>query len=321
MIDKTVKIYIDLRNFNDTWLCRISELAMVVPFIDKERRDKFINQDDPLERRTPLLQELINQAHKYFTPATIEEADIALLPFKYGDSNPTEYFNLARKFDKKIIAFFNDDFTEPIQLPDEVVLFRTSLYRSRRKLNEYAMPTFSGDFYTGLIQASEKPSISFCGGVTSPIRMKCIERLRDSELINNDFIIRNGFWAKGVPKETAIKEFHNSINSSLYGFCCRGAGNFSFRLGEILSHGRIPVVIDTDCVFPYSDSINWNDYAVVVPEWDIDNIVNRILDHYDSLTNEEILDWQSKNREIWKSHFTPLGFCKQLSQFITERIL
>ena len=40
-------------------------------------------------------------------------------------------------------------------------------------------------------------------------------------------------------------------NDNLYGLCVRGFGNFSFRLGETLMMGRIPILIDTECILPF----------------------------------------------------------------------
>jgi hypothetical protein len=52
----------------------------------------------------------------------------------------------------------------------------------------------------------------------------------------------------GLPSEIAAYREH--MRSSTYVFCPRGTENYSFRLYEALSFGRIPVIIDTDMVFP-----------------------------------------------------------------------
>ena len=63
---KLAKVYINLENFDDAWLSATSELAVVVPFLSKGRQDKFLGHCDRLEARTPLLQDLMNEACEYF---------------------------------------------------------------------------------------------------------------------------------------------------------------------------------------------------------------------------------------------------------------
>ncbi len=58
------------------------------------------------------------------------------------------------------------------------------------------------------------------------------------------------------------QEYVHSMMESDYILCARGAGNFSRRLYEALSCGRIPVFVDTDCVLPYQSEINWKEYFV-----------------------------------------------------------
>lgn len=59
-----------------------------------------------------------------------------------------------------------------------------------------------------------------------------------------------------------------------YVLCARG-GDFSYRLYETLSYGRIPVFVDTDCVLPYDSEIKWKDYCVWVDEKEVNRIGER----------------------------------------------
>ena len=143
-----------------------------------------------------------------------------------------------------------------------------------------------------------------------------MKSLHESYNIECDFIIRNGFWAPGVNKDVAIKEFNENIQNSLYGFCCRGAGNFSFRFGEVLSHGRIPVLDDSDCVLPFEHKINWNEHALIVSQNDVNNIENILLEFHESKSSSQIMKMQEENRRLWKEYFTPLGFVEHLGEFV-----
>ena len=99
----------------------------------------------------------------------------------------------------------------------------------------------------------------------------------------------------------------------MYGFCCRGAGNFSYRFGEVLSHGRIPVLVDTDCVLPYEHLIDWNKHAIIVNE--NDDIANVIIEFHKNTNEETLINMQKQNRKLWEEYFTPLSFIKHIGDF------
>jgi len=312
------KVYINLKNFNDDWLCATGELPAVVPFLTEKQQHKYLNRDDTPDNRKPVFEILIRDAKNYIKLTSIEDCDLVLLPFKYGHSDATPYIEEAKSAGKKIMVIFNDDSAEELPLGDECIILRTSFYKSTKKKNEYAIPPFCADFFQSNTSQfkNEKPDISFCGGLTHPTRVEGLRLLHESDLVQTNFIIRNGFWAPGIPKHIAIQEFNSNIRNSLYGFCCRGAGNFSFRFGEVLSHGRIPVLLDTDCVLPYENIIDWKEQALIIPESDINNIVDILVDYHKNLSASRILEIQVKNRNIWKEYFTPVGFVKHLKDYI-----
>lgn len=312
------KVYINLNNFNDEWLRATGELPAIVPFLSEEQQYKYLNRDDTPDSRKPVFERVIEEAKQHIELTSLNDCDLVLLPFKYGHSDATPYIEEAKSAGKKIIVIFNDDSAQDISLDDGVIILRTSFYKSKKKNNEYAMPPFSADFYdsTSTIMKEEKPTISFCGGITHPLRLQGLQALHKSYDTECDFIIRNGFWAPGIPKDVAIKEFNENIQNSLYGFCCRGAGNFSYRLGEVLSHGRIPVFVDSDCVLPFAHKINWAEHIIIIEESDIENITDRLLEYHINKSSSEIMEIQTHNRRIWKEYFTPLGFVKHLGDFI-----
>jgi len=75
-------------------------------------------------------------------------------------------------------------------------------------------------------------------------------------------------------KQMRLEFLQNMIGSD-YVFCCRGAGNFSYRLYEALCCGRIPVFIDTDCVLPYDFMIDWKKYFVWVDQSELPLIAEK----------------------------------------------
>ena len=79
--------------------------------------------------------------------------------------------------------------------------------------------------------------------------------------------------------------------------CARGRGNFSYRLYETLCSGRIPVFIDTDCVLPFEDVIDWRSLCVWVPEAEVDQVAERVADFHARLSPVELPELQVAVRQ------------------------
>lgn len=77
-------------------------------------------------------------------------------------------------------------------------------------------------------------------------------------------------------------------------------GNFSVRLYETLMMGRIPVFVNTDCLLPFEDKINWKNHVVWV-EWKDKNKIAEILsDFHKNISIQDFEKMQLKNRRLWK---------------------
>ena len=99
--------------------------------------------------------------------------------------------------------------------------------------------------------------------------------------------------------QKARQEYVQNMIESDYILCARGAGNFSYRLYETLSCGRIPVFIDTDCVLPYNFAIEWKKYCVWVNEGELSHIAEKVAEFHSRLSPQEFLDLQSACRRLW----------------------
>lgn len=107
---------------------------------------------------------------------------------------------------------------------------------------------------------------------------------------------------------------------SLYGIATRGGGNFSYRLYELLSCGRIPVFIDTDSVLPFDTLIDWKKHVVWVEKQKLSSIDRILLEFHRSKTPEELKQIQINNRRLYEDHISPIGFHKTLAEFIKDKI-
>ena len=79
--------------------------------------------------------------------------------------------------------------------------------------------------------------------------------------------------------------------------------------------GRIPVLVNTDCCFPFDDKYNIKDICVYIDKNDLDcgkiNLVEEIEKYYE-VNKYNLLEIQKNNRNIWTKYFSPIGFLKNI---------
>ncbi len=145
------------------------------------------------------------------------------------------------------------------------------------------------------------------------VRGKILNQLSKSKRVQPNFIIRDQFHGAVNPQQRQIErtEYIQNIINSDYVLCIRGAGNFSYRLYETLSCGRIPVFINTDCVLPYDFAVDWKKYCVWVEETDLAHLDEKVRQFHDNLSPEAFIQLQRDCRQFWKDYISPEGFFQQ----------
>lgn len=284
----------------------------------------------------------------YFALTTsIADADAVVLPFEWRPSSnrhikaARELANEAGNHGIPLIIFFNNDSAEVIPI-ENTIIFRTSFYRSSRKPNEFALPAWSVDFLHkylgGKLQIRKKgilPVVGYCGYVDydykNPksllrqtariltgrkmhiggcLRGKAVRTLQRNQRVQMDFIYRTFFG--GLRDDSVRSEYVRNMIESDYAIVVRGAGNFSYRLYEVLSCGRIPVFIDTDCVLPFENFIDWKKYCIWVDANDIETLGDRIIEFHEKISDKEYEDLQISIRRLYEEWLSPVGFHRNL---------
>lgn len=299
-----LKIYSDSKFKQLNHLCPI-----LIPFWDK------LNIQNDMNGKSFEKYEI--EGKKIFEMSELKESDLAIYPAHVTTDYKKflEFQNLV--YPKPVVAFFNDDSDMDLKCLDNTYIFRTSFYKSNQKKNEFAMPAFFNDFGIRNIKKWDPiPIVSFCGQSDNPsIREKILEILEKSKIIKTDFIRKNFFKFKQNINENYIfkakKEFIENISKGNYVPCIRGAGNFSYRIYETMAAGRIPILINTDCVLPYDFIIDYKNLFLVVDVKNIDNI-EEILISYHNEIHDNFENKQKKNRSIWEEFLSPEGFFKNL---------
>ena len=300
--------------------------------------------DDVLfERR---FEDLFREAPSLWTRADFESAQLVSDSQGYRPNTEADALALrAREARLPCIFFDLSDEHTPCSPPHGLV-YRCAIFRGRLTPSERAMPPVCEDlllYRNGVPQPRQrqaKPVVGFCGyllprlktliqalrgrgdkAAGHRIRRTALRTLSRSRLVTTNFLTRDAYWGGAVrhAKDPALvarvrDEFVRNMFESDYVLCARGAGNFSYRLYETLSAGRIPLLIDTDCALPLSDRINWPRHAVFVPGDRIGDAPRLLAEFHDHLSDAEFLDLQRANRRLWEEYLNPLSFLKIVVQ-------
>ena len=261
---------------------------------------------------------------------------------------------MASDYKKKIILFYYYDPVKKLDIPNAIV-FRTSLLKTKKDNNEFAMPAYGDDLRTRkpiteadfyLIKTA-LPSVGFRGQsapLQLPVKLQIKRKLNhlfkfsgiQKQLnlhYNFGYLARRDAIGSCIQNKniktdisfTTIEQSWDPINGKLpfvnnvfnnqYNICVSGHGNYSFRLYEILSAGRIPVFINTDCVLPFEEFINWKNHVVWVEEKDASKAGQYILNFHQSKSPEQFIELQQSNRKLWEQYFSKNGFYKNINQY------
>ncbi|MGI4022348.1 MAG: exostosin domain-containing protein [Janthinobacterium lividum] len=264
---------------------------------------------------------------------------------------------LAKEYAKKIIIFYYFDPIEKIEIEDAIV-FRTSLLKQTKAANEFAMPAYMKDLRKQKkisdnelwVAKTNNPTIGF-RGQSAPLKQpaKLLVKRSINQILNFASVSKGfnlhynfGYLARRDTLVSCIKNkniktdftlttpeqswdpingkmpFVNNIFNNQYNICVSGHGNYSFRLYEVLSAGRIPVFINTDCVLPFEEFIDWKKHVVWIEEKDAHKADQFLLDFHHSKHPDDFLELQKNNRLLWEKYLCKEGFYKSLHQYFPK---
>ncbi len=326
-----------------------SHVHMLIPFWG-------LPDEDPALPTAGRFERYAGRGRQFFQLTSLEDADVVVYPCEWqpGRQDAGASAEAARDAGKPLIVFFNSDSDENLSIPGSVV-FRTSLYRSCRKPNEFALPCWSEDFLQCYCQGSLQlrqlqtvPAVSYCGyglqagmpalkrnikkalGIDTgghpgmAVRSRALGALKKSTAVACRFVIREGFWGGALvdgrldarAAQARRREYVHNMLDADYVLCARGGGNFSYRLYETLSLGRIPVFVDTDCVLPFEDRIPWRDICVWVDEKNISHAADHVAAFHANLTPGSFEDVQRTCRRVWETWLSPEGFFSHFEETV-----
>lgn len=156
-------------------------------------------------------------------------------------------------------------------------------------------------------------------------RAQAIRTLQKSPLVTCNFIVRDSYSGHA---HTAVKsiealqrEFVDNLMNSDYGLDVRGDANNSTRLFEILSLGRIPVIVDTERNFPFIDKVDYSSFALVIDFRDIKKLPERIVEFHKSISPERFVEMQKNARDAYVNYFRIDALMCSIAEELRTKIL
>ena len=323
-----LKLYCDLDSFDIEWTRNKSEIVPLLPFLNDECIS-FLKEEVLQPHELHRFVELIENGKDYIELTSIEDCDFVFMPFKFPNLPVSEditrggkIIEMAKQHKKKVLMLFEDDYDGVLPFgEDDGFILRTSMYKTTKRPHEFALPPFRCDRFddTYIESIPANPTVGFCGffGTSEhQVRQASLYVLQDDDRIKTDYILRQSFWAHGIPKNEAVNDHYSNIKRNLFTLCTRGSGNFSMRFNEVMSMGRIPIHIDTDMVLPFENEIDWKKHCVVVPHKKWQEVGHYLIQFYRTHTSKELIEIQKSNRKIWEEYLSPLGFVKNIRKAI-----
>lgn len=329
-------------------------IPLLYPNFGKEERDQilfmnnaFRNIKDPFVAITddPAKADYLLLAHNFST-------------LRKRPDYVREFEDLSTKHHKKVIVFWHGDRSDPVPLSNAVVFRTSIYGQNQRPeeiaMPAYAEDLLQSESLQ-IRKKGEKPVIGFCGwaeyrsmrnrigtyalnalvdlrALGNPVlrsrrkglsfRREAIAALQGRKTITTNFIIRSSYSGHSntiqLDPEIARKEYRDNMLQSDLALCVKGDGNFSYRFYEALSLGRIPLLIDTDCVLPMADQIDYDAFILRIPFQDIAELPERVGEWWKGVSDEGFVAMQKKAREAYAKHLSVGAFLSVLEQFLSH---
>ncbi|MDD5469258.1 MAG: exostosin family protein [Candidatus Peribacteraceae bacterium] len=155
-------------------------------------------------------------------------------------------------------------------------------------------------------------------------RIQAIKFLQSSSKVQANFIIRSSYSGHKqtirVEEGKARQEYIATLLHSDYALAIKGGGNYSYRFYEALSLGRIPVLLDTDCVLPLEDIVDYDSFVLRINYKDLCCMDAIIADHYNSTAPDVFIAMQKKARAVFDEYLSTPAFFRHMERML-QRLL
>jgi hypothetical protein len=192
-------------------------------------------------------------------------------------------------------------------LPNDTLIF--SAGGNRKHGNIIPIPLICSNIVEQPINESKTILCSFIGSLTHPIRREMCSLWANDP----DFVMGAQEWKAEVASRNFML-FKTFTPKSKFTLCPRGYGKTSFRLYESIQLGSIPVYISDEHYLPWKESIDWNEFCVILTPDKLNNLKEILLSYSDAKINKMIAVAQT----LYNEYFSLDGMCKQIAKRIND---
>lgn len=263
------------------------------------------------------------------------ETDCNYYVFTSLDNSISSKKNELKPFIEKAIAnnkkvlFFGQGDIENGYIPSSVGFnFKNNLFRPIKKRNEFSLTSLSRDRVPNVsFTPNINSSIGFCGADNRGHRHFYLHILKNSKF-QTDFIIKNGAQWGTDPihdslSKTEIEQiqqqskvtFNNNLLNNMFTFCMAGWGNYSYRFCQAICSGRIPILVNTNCVLPYEEIFDYKNHIVF--SHPNENIADNIDKFLNGKTPADLINIQQNLYTFGNNYLTPDGFFRNIDKLIS----
>lgn len=140
--------------------------------------------------------------------------------------------------------------------------------------------------------------------IAGMLRRQVIKEVRNASNLKTSIIERKGGFFN-FPEEQRKRfraEYIASIQNNAYSLCMRGDDNGCYQIYEVMSAGRIPIIIDTNIRLPDLSGFGnkWEDLAPIVPCSELHRIGEIVQAFHDRMSAEDFTEACKKSRAAFE---------------------
>lgn len=155
-------------------------------------------------------------------------------------------------------------------------------------------------------------------------RQRVLARLEETQDVRLNVLKRRGYSGNIKTAESDLRQLRSEfvLNALESDLCLdvRGDANASTRLFEVLSLGRVPLIIDTERNFPFSDELDYEEFSIIVDFRELSSLPQLARRAYDSISEDRWLVMQNRARDTYVNWFRPDAMARPLMHRIHQRV-
>lgn len=206
-------------------------------------------------------------------------------------------------------VFFDCSDHDTIFLRRECILIRCNLKRFMLDAHPNSIPwAWPVEDFAECIEVPVggfKYDVSFQGWLSTLTRTNSSNACRNNSELKSDIATYKDFCGYIYHEPEGVRrreEFRRSMRESRLALCPESIeGVFPYRFFEAMSAARVPVLVSSDYVFPFSDEIDYKSFCILVERRDAGNVDKIILDFLRNNNDERIVEMGMLARSSWQN--------------------